>query len=152
MLTIISGGQTGVDRGAMDAGLAIGLPIGGWAPLGWIAEDGTIPERYRIHMRECPVAGYAERTRANVRDSDATLIVTAHTGRLTGGTRMTCDAIRELGRPAARLIIGLGVDEARDWLARRNIRTLNIAGPRESKSPGIQAETQAAITQLLEQS
>ena len=70
---IVSGGQTGVDRGALEAAVALGLEFGGWAPHGWIAEDGTVPEQYRERMQEHPSMGgrardYRERTKANVRD------------------------------------------------------------------------------------
>ena len=72
---IVSGGQTGVDRAALDVGLAWGLPIGGWCPRGRTAEDGPIPARYPL--RETESAKYDVRTRRNVRDSDGTLILTA---------------------------------------------------------------------------
>ena len=75
---IVSGGQTGVDRGALEAAVALGLEFGGWAPHGWIAEDGLVPAQYRERMQEHPSMGgrardYRERTKANVRDSHATL-------------------------------------------------------------------------------
>ena len=56
-VTIVSGGQTGVDRGALEAAVALGLEFGGWAPHGWIAEDGTIPAQYREKMQEYPSMG-----------------------------------------------------------------------------------------------
>jgi len=92
-IKIVSGGQTGVDRGALEAAVALGLEFGGWAPHGWIAEDGTIPAQYRAKMREHPSAGsmaqdYRERTKANVRDSHATLILVDSLP-LSGGTRLT---------------------------------------------------------------
>ena len=92
-IKIVSGGQTGVDRGALEAAVALGLNFGGWAPHGWIAEDGTIPEQYREKMQEYPSMGgraqdYRERTKANVRDSHATLILVDSLP-LSGGTKLT---------------------------------------------------------------
>src|SRR5210317_1948565 len=81
-LRIVSGGQTGVDRGALDAALTLGRVCGGWCPEGRLADDGPIPARYPL--QELPGGGYRARTRRNVRDSDATLIVTF--GAPTGGT------------------------------------------------------------------
>src|SRR5262245_15256371 len=92
---IWSGGQTGVDRAALDVARDLGLFAGGWVPLGRLAEDGTIPERY-AGLRETETPDYAERTTRNVEDSDATLILYRH--RLTGGTSFTkMEAVR-LGR------------------------------------------------------
>ncbi|MBR4259250.1 MAG: hypothetical protein IKQ17_09475, partial [Kiritimatiellae bacterium] len=93
ILKIVSGGQTGVDRGALEAAVALGLEFGGWAPHGWIAEDGTVPEQYRERMQEHPSMGgrardYRERTKANVRDSHATLILVDSLP-LSGGTKLT---------------------------------------------------------------
>jgi len=98
-LRVVSGGQTGVDRGALDAALERGVPCGGWCPAGRLAEDGVIPARYPV--TELRGAGYDERTRKNVEDSDGTLIVTF--GRATGGTartrggRLAGNALREGG-------------------------------------------------------
>jgi hypothetical protein len=94
-LKIISGGQTGVDRGALDAALALGFSCGGWCPAGRLAEDGTIPKGYPVV--ELPDAGYAERTARNVTDSDGTLIIS--NGEPTGGTGETIDRCVELNKP-----------------------------------------------------
>ena len=94
-LTIVSGGQTGVDRGALDAALEAHVPCGGWCPEGRLAEDGRIPDRYPV--KELPCAGYEERTRQNIRDSDGTLIV--HFGPMSGGTLYTFDRCLIYGRP-----------------------------------------------------
>ena len=136
---VISGGQTGVDRAALDAALEAEILIGGWCPCGRRAEDGRIPDRYPLH--ETPTVAYAERTRWNVRDADATLIITA--GPATGGTALTLRTAREMGR-AVEVVdldrVDSVADEAerlRDWLESTGILVLNVAGPRESTAPGI---------------
>lgn len=133
-IVIVSGGQTGVDRGALDAALEAGTPCGGWCPQGRLAEDGAIPARYPL--RELPGGGYRERTRRNVEDSDATVVI--HFGELEGGTALTLDLCRELGRP--HLVVDAAVaspEEAaarlRDFVDRHGVRELNVAGPRQSK-------------------
>jgi hypothetical protein len=95
LLKVISGGQTGVDRGALDAALAFEVECGGWCPAGRLAEDGTIPTRYPV--MELANAGYAERTARNVTDSDGTLVISK--GQPVGGTRETVDRCIEMGKP-----------------------------------------------------
>jgi hypothetical protein len=95
LLKVISGGQTGVDRGALDAALAFEVECGGWCPAGRLAEDGTIPTRYPV--MELANAGYAERTARNVTDSDGTLVISK--GEPVGGTRETVDRCIEMGKP-----------------------------------------------------
>jgi putative molybdenum carrier protein len=102
LLKVISGGQTGVDRGALDAALALQVECGGWCPEGRLAEDGTIPKRYP--MMELANAGYAERTARNVADSEGTLIIS--NGVPLGGTRETVDRCIEMRKP--HLIIDCG--------------------------------------------
>ena len=132
---IISGGQTGVDRAALDAALASRIGHGGWCPRGRIAEDGIIGAHYRL--RETDSADYAVRTRWNVRDSDGTVIL--KTGQLEGGTALTARITRTLNKPV--LIIDLDQPFQRmqieDWINDNEINILNVAGPRESKQPGI---------------
>lgn len=137
---VVSGGQTGVDRAALDAAIALGLPIGGWCPRGRRGEDGPIPERYPL--RETPNADYSERTEWNVRDSDATLIL--HRGPMSGGTRLTAELARRLGKPllARDLAAPIDVRAIADWLVANHVRVLNCAGPRESGAPGIGEESQ----------
>jgi hypothetical protein len=94
-LKIISGGQTGVDRGALDAALALQVDCGGWCPAERLAEDGTIPQRYPV--MELANAGYAERTARNVADSDGTLVIS--NGEPIGGTRETIDRCMEMQKP-----------------------------------------------------
>jgi len=132
---LISGGQTGVDRAALDAALALGISCGGWCPRGRRAEDGPIDARYPL--QETPSADYAQRTEWNVRDSDGTLVLTR--GEPRGGTALTLDFARSLGRPTLVLDLARApdADAVRDWLQRERIRVLNVAGPRESVAPGI---------------
>lgn len=139
---VVSGGQTGVDRAALDAALERGLPCGGWCPRGRRAEDGLLAERYP--MRETPSADYAERTEWNVRDSEATLVLTW--GPPTGGTAYTIDRAVSLGRPL--LVVDLTaprLESVRDWLRAESVRVLNVAGPRESGRPGIYAKSRAFL-------
>lgn len=135
---VVSGGQTGVDRAALDAAMALGLACGGWCPRGRRAEDGPIPSRYPL--RETPGNTYPERTAWNVRDSDATLVLTL--GKPRGGTALTIGLAHKAGRPV--MVVDLstevpGAAEVRAWLDREGVRTLNVAGPRESESPGTHA-------------
>ena len=136
---IVSGGQTGVDRAALDWALASGVPCGGWCPLGRWAEDGPIAVRYPL--RETPDVKPALRTEWNVRDSDGTLIVTL-AGRITGGTLLTDNLAKCLSRPLLHLSEADGSATEQEELLRRfidqnEISTLNVAGPRESGEPGV---------------
>jgi hypothetical protein len=132
---IISGGQTGADRAALDWAIARGIAHGGWCPRGRRAEDGRIAKRY--DLIETPSRDYEQRTRWNVRDSDGTLIV-SRAAELTGGSAYTARCAERLARPW--LHVHLGVDDAqtiRTFLERHRIRTLNVAGPRASSDAGI---------------
>ncbi len=144
---IVSGGQTGVDRAGLDAALALGLAVGGWCPRGRRAEDGPIPGRYPL--TETASAAYRVRTRLNVRDSDATLILCR--GPLTGGTRLTASLARNMGRPlrVADLSRRVQAPAAAIWLRRHGVLRLNIAGPRESQAPGIGAEARRFLMRVL---
>lgn len=137
-LKIVSGGQTGVDRAALDAAMAAGLATGGWCPKGRLALDGRIPGRYPL--RETPSSGYAQRTEWNVRDADATLLLTR--GELSGGTKLTAEWAARYGRPL--LVLDLfavpGIPEVMRWLEAHAVGILNVAGPREEGAPGIQSQ------------
>jgi hypothetical protein len=144
---IVSGGQTGVDRAALDVALALGLPCGGWCPRGRRTEDGPLPARYPL--RETPSASYPERTEWNVRDSDGTLVL--HRGRLRGGTALTVRLARRHGRPAMTVDLAAApsAPAVRDWIGRERIRRLNVAGPRESEHPGIHAQATQFLRAVL---
>ncbi len=145
---IISGGQTGVDRAALDVALEAGLDCGGWCPQGRRAEDGLIPERYPL--QETPWDGYPQRTEWNVRDGDGTLILTR--GEPDRGTALTARLAKKKNKPS--LIVDLGmpwdVEAVRQWIEMHRIDTLNVAGPRESSSPGIGDEARRFLRQLLQ--
>jgi hypothetical protein len=148
---LVSGGQSGVDRAALDTALALGIPCGGWCPRGRRAEDGPIPDRYPL--AETPSSDYAERTRGNVRDSGGTLILTR--GEPAGGTRLTLDECRTAGKPCLVIDLGGGdlaesVRAARDWIA-AHLRggVLNVAGPRASEQPDGYGRTAAFLRALL---
>jgi len=144
---IVSGGQTGVDRAALDAALAFGMPCGGWCPRGRKAEDGRIPDRYPLS--ETVGASYPERTALNVADSDGTLVITR--GPLTGGTALTAQIARQRGRPCLVLTLDGAVDLTAmvQWLEMHCIAVLNVAGPRESQQPGIYVESRRLMERVL---
>ena len=144
---IISGGQTGVDRAALDVALELGIDCGGWCPKGRRAVDGVIPEKYPL--TETATSAYNERTALNVRDSDGTLILSQ--GPLQGGTAYTVEVAKRLSSPC--LLVDLegrfdGKDIA-EWIEKEKIRVLNVAGPREEKCPGIHALAAATLRDLL---
>ncbi len=146
-LVIVSGGQTGVDRAALDVALARGLPCRGWCPRGRLAEDGPLPARYPL--AETPTAEYRQRTEWNVRDAEATLIL--HAGRVDRGTALTRRLARRLGRPllALDLLEDPSPEDLTRWLSRQAPTVLNVAGPRESRCPGIYARARAFLESAL---
>jgi hypothetical protein len=151
MRKIVSGGQTGVDRGALDAALALGFPCGGWCPGERQAEDGPIDPRYPVEG--LPGAGYEERTVRNVEDSDGTAVL--HFGPPEGGTALTARICRQRKKPHV-LIDGEVVppDEAARLLAAfvrdNRIERLNVAGPRASKEPRAHPYAFEVICRLIE--
>ena len=127
-----------MDRAALDAAIATGIPHGGWVPKGRKAEDGIIPSKY--DLIELDDAEYAARTLKNVQDSDGTLIITW--GSPDGGTLFTRELAAEHRKPF--LVVDLqgsappnSAKEIFSWLSSNSIEVLNVAGPRESKKPGI---------------
>lgn len=146
-LVLHAGGQTGVDRAALDAAQAAGVPTGGWCPQGRRAEDGPIPPRYPL--RETPTADYAERTRRNVRDTDATLVLTR--GDPADGTALTVETARALGKPLRVVDLDADpeVESIAGWVRAHGVHVLNVAGPRASSAPGIYAAARAFVARLL---
>lgn len=148
---IVSGGQTGVDRAALDAAIKLGVPHGGWVPKGRLAEDGPLPPLYKLI--ETPTDNYAERTEKNVVDSDGTLIISR--GTPTGGTDFTRRMALKHGRQILHIDPALYRNPAdaasiiKSWINMSHIETLNIAGPRASKDPEIYAQALAIIVQML---
>jgi hypothetical protein len=144
---IVSGGQTGVDRAALDVALAMGIDCGGWCPKNRRAEDGHIPRRYPLV--ETNSTRYSERTRRNVRDSDATLILFRQQPR--GGTLLTERTAAKLGKPWLAIDLDAPPEFAaiRTWLRRYRIKILNVAGPRESQSAGITLAATQFLHELL---
>lgn len=151
MLKIVSGAQTGVDRGALDAALERGADCGGWCPEGRLAEDGVVPDRYPV--RELPDAGYIERTLENVVDSHGTLII--YEKRYDGGTELTAEFCAEHERPLLCLDLALITpDEAGrqvvEFIGDHGIAVLNVAGPRASKWPLGQEQARQVIAAALD--
>lgn len=146
-LRIVSGGQTGVDRAALDAALKAGLPCGGWCPKGRRAEDGVIDERYSL--TETPTANYAERTELNVVDSDGTLVLSV--GEPSGGTALTVDFTRQHQRPC--LVVDLNAEPSvagvSDWIREHDIGVLNVAGPREDDNGTVYPAALAFLWKLF---
>ena len=150
---IISGGQTGVDRAALDIAIALsnelGISVGGYCPKGRIAEDGIIDDNYPL--TETTTTAYTQRTEWNVKHSDGTLILSC--GKLTKGTALTLKFVKQRQKPY--FVVDLSQDytgicsEIVSWLTNKQITILNIAGSRESSSPGIYKEAYCFLEKLL---
>jgi hypothetical protein len=149
---IMSGGQTGVDRAALDWACAHRIVHRGWCPKGRIAADGVLGGHYQLVETES--AGYLQRTKFNVRDGDATLIV--NTGDMNGGTLNTVEFAKTLKKPylvvhVDKLSRDEAVGQVLNWLSHGKCSVLNVAGPREEKRPGIYAKTLALLDACLVQ-
>lgn len=144
---LVSGGQTGVDRGALDAAIALGIPHGGWCPKGRLAEDGPIEAKYKL--QETDSTDYVVRTERNVIDSDATLIL--YRERLQGGTLKTYNLAKQLHKPHLRVRIDRPVEihAIQQWIINQRIRILNVAGPRGSSEPTIHGRTLELIKRVF---
>lgn len=147
-----------MDRAVLDAALLRGVPCGGWCPAGRLAEDGPIAGKYPLN--ETPSPDYAERTLANVRDSEGTLILVpdlrpGESDAMSPGTRLTAEAATRLGRPLLMASLAVGdpgagsLTHITGWIGENEISVLNIAGPRESECPGIYEAAHALILSLF---
>ncbi len=138
---IVSGGQTGADRGGWEAAIWCELPYGGWIPKGRKAEDASIPFKYE-GLKETSSADYLARTEANVVDSDATLVFCY--GPPTGGSKKTVDFAKKHGKPCLAIDLssekGKSLERACGFIAgcADDSGVLNVAGSRESKNPGLE--------------
>jgi hypothetical protein len=143
---VVSGGQTGADRAALDWAIEHEIPHGGWCPAGRRAEDGIIPERYRL--QETPGHNYEQRTRWNVRDSDATLIISL-SAELAGGALATRQSAEKMKHPYLHVYPG---HEWRERIAAffeaTPVQILNVAGPRCSGASGIEQFVHEVLSTL----
>lgn len=147
---IVSGGQTGVDRAALDVAIDLQIPHGGWCPFGRRSESGIIPMVYELTETES--SDYVVRTEKNVLDSNGTLIL--HFGRLAGGTKLTAVYAKRHERPFMTVdlkghVAGITIPAFQDWLSQNRIHTLNVAGPRESSFPDIGSLAYRFLRQAL---
>ena len=144
---IISGGQTGADRAALDFAIKMDLPHGGWIPKGRLTEAGPLPEAYQL--KEMPTEDYPARTEQNVIDSDGTLIITH--GRLTGGSNLTLQMANRHARPCLHIDLNQthvfrAARKVKNWIEEHAIGILNVAGPRASKDPSIYQSVMSILT------
>jgi hypothetical protein len=143
---IISGGQTGADQGGLIGAVMSGIETGGTAPHGWLTDDGPNKELLEgFGLIEGPIdfKKYPKRTRLNVKNSDGTLLIGDTE---SAGTRLTIEYCIELSKP---YIINPTAAELKKWIDDRKIKTLNVAGNRERKNPGITQSTAKLITDLI---
>lgn len=148
---IVSGGQTGADRAALDWAIGRGAPHGGWCPKGRKAEDGTIDQRYQLV--ETPSDDYSQRTEWNVRDSDGTVIFSIQK-ELRGGSRLTIELAEQYDKPVIHLCREdertNHARELRSFIERFGITILNIAGPRASDEPDVYQFVSSVLDSLRE--
>ena len=146
---IVSGGQTGADRAALDWALAHSLPCGGWCPKGRKAEDGTINTKYAL--TECPSESYLQRTEWNVRDSDATIVFSLSPV-LVGGSEKTVEFAKRYNRPYLHLHAAEkdAAEKLHSLIAEHQVKTLNVAGPRASEEPNVGRFVTETLDRFLE--
>lgn len=143
---MISGGQTGADRGALDAAIKYSFPYGGWIPKGRLTENGPLPDEYRL--KEMPTKNYQDRTEINVLASHGTVIITH--GKLTGGSALTKKLAKKHERPYLHIDLNktpafIAASEINNWVIKHGIEILNVAGSRASKDPQIYEDTRYIV-------
>jgi hypothetical protein len=143
---IVAGGQTGADQAGLDWAIANGVAHGGWCPKGRRSEDGPIDLCYRL--KETPSSKYLERTEWNVRDSDATVIFTLDE-KLDGGSKKTAEIAKRLNKPYIHMRPRVSPSNLIKFLERHQVKTLNIAGKRETSAPGIGLFVNLVLNQSL---
>ena len=145
---IISGGQTGVNRAALDIAIENGIPCGGWCPRGRRAEDGPIDPKYPL--KETKSQEYQFRSEANVIAAEGTLILTI--GKLTEGTAYTAQMALKYRKPYLIVDLKKKIEPkaVREWASAHKIHVLNVSGPRESKKPGIYEKAKRFLQGILE--
>lgn len=148
---IISGGQTGVDRAALDVAILLDIPYAGWCPKGRLDESGEMPSQYSL--KETDSSDFSERTKLNIRDSDATLIIVPRWPvNVNDGTLLTLDEVKNKKKPY--LVVDLSkeekVSDILKWAQNNNVKTLNVAGPRESSFPGIYQKSFTVLKEILQ--
>jgi hypothetical protein len=144
---IISGGQTGADRAALDFAIENNIPHGGWIPKGRMTEEGPLSRRY--DLKETITSNYEERTEKNILDSDATLIF--YYGELSGGTLLTYHLAIEHHKPVKTIDLSFEQpsDELKKWLSVNEVGILNVAGPRASSQPEIYSDVKDFLNELF---
>lgn len=145
---IVSGGQTGADRAALDFAIENGIPHGGWCPRGRLAEDGPIDARY--NLQETPTANYPQRTEWNARDSDGTVVFSIG-AELSGGSKKTVTLAQKHGKPVihiSRVATPNPGEALVQFVCTHGIRVLNVAGPRGSKEPEVEGFTKGVLRAL----
>ncbi len=147
---LISGGQTGADRAALDLAIALNIPYGGWLPKGRKTEEGPLPDKYQL--QELPTGEYKKRTEKNILDSEGTLIV-SH-GELSGGSALTRDLAKKhkkywIHLDMKDLPLEIAAEKLKSWIAINNISVLNVAGPRGSKDPKIYKATMDLLEKVF---
>ena len=145
---VISGGQTGVDRAALDAAIKLNIPHGGWCPKGRTAIDGIVPKKYKLQETDSSL--YPPRTRKNVEDADGTLVYAD--GEYSRGTELTIKIAKGWGRPLLVIdnFVSTPIKTAQDWVTINKIKILNVAGPSDrGRHEGIYGKSYQFLLELF---
>jgi hypothetical protein len=150
---IISGGQTGADRGGLEAAIALNIPHGGYCPKGRLAEDGCVPHRYSLI--ELSTRDYPTRTLWNIAKSDGTLVFVSSLKEAGPGSRLTIATALKVRKPCRTIELEQGLEAAvrrvRGWFRLcGTVKTVNVAGSRESTTPGIEVAVRDLLVEVLQ--